>query len=286
MPEANRSPVRVDAPLTVMCASIWAGDQYMLAYGGRETTSPFHSTARSMSRPQSSRLAQVRQRPRVLAGQRDAGRLQGGERHHPGRYRGRERLAQVRPERHVLPGLQVAGGPVVDEDRAEHVLARTRPPAPACRAASRRRPRSRAPPRCRAGPTGRTPAPGHRVPCAGRTAGRCRCRRRRRCPPGRGSRRAGASSWASAARRRAGTAGRGWTRGARRRRSPRSPRPRTAAAAPPRRSGCTAPAGTSPAMISSVIRARAAAQRAGPSAMNGLSDGAANTSSRSAAAGR
>ena len=32
--------------------------------------------------------------------------------------------------------------------------------------------------------------------------------------------------------------------------------------------------------MSSVIRARAAAQRAGPVAMNGLSDGAANTSSR------
>src|SRR5882757_7022094 len=37
-----------------MCASIWAGDQYMVLYGGRETTAPFHSTARSMSRPQSS----------------------------------------------------------------------------------------------------------------------------------------------------------------------------------------------------------------------------------------
>ena len=46
--------MRVDAPLTVMWASICAGDQYMLAYGGRETTSPFHSTAMSMSSPQSS----------------------------------------------------------------------------------------------------------------------------------------------------------------------------------------------------------------------------------------
>src|ERR1700678_2901205 len=47
VPEANRSPVRVDAPFTVRCASIWAGDQYIDAYGGRDTTSPFHSTARS-----------------------------------------------------------------------------------------------------------------------------------------------------------------------------------------------------------------------------------------------
>src|ERR1700722_3848371 len=54
VPDANRSPLLVDAPFTVMCASICAGDQYMDAYGGRETTSPFHSTARSTSRPQSS----------------------------------------------------------------------------------------------------------------------------------------------------------------------------------------------------------------------------------------
>src|ERR1700761_4827538 len=46
VPEANRSPVRVDAPFTVMCASIWAGDQYMLRYGGRGANLPVHSTAR------------------------------------------------------------------------------------------------------------------------------------------------------------------------------------------------------------------------------------------------
>src|SRR5699024_11721607 len=53
VPEANRSPVRAVAPLTVQCASIWAGDQYMWAYGGRETISSFHSTSRSMFKPQS-----------------------------------------------------------------------------------------------------------------------------------------------------------------------------------------------------------------------------------------
>src|ERR1700722_13841235 len=53
VPEANRSPVRADAPLTVRCASICAGDQYMVRYGGRGITSPFQTTARSMSRPQS-----------------------------------------------------------------------------------------------------------------------------------------------------------------------------------------------------------------------------------------
>ena len=38
VPEAKRSPVRVGAPLTVRWASIWAGDQYIAAYGGRLTT--------------------------------------------------------------------------------------------------------------------------------------------------------------------------------------------------------------------------------------------------------
>src|SRR5690606_13713137 len=54
VPEANRSPVRADAPFTVMWASICAGDQYISRYGGRETSSPFHSTTSSMSSPQSS----------------------------------------------------------------------------------------------------------------------------------------------------------------------------------------------------------------------------------------
>jgi hypothetical protein len=51
VPEANRSPVLVGAPLTVRWASICAGDQYIAEYGGRLTTSPFHSTSRAMSRP-------------------------------------------------------------------------------------------------------------------------------------------------------------------------------------------------------------------------------------------
>ena len=51
VPEANRSPVRSEAPLTVRWASIWAGDQYIVRYGGRLTTSPFSSTSTSMSSP-------------------------------------------------------------------------------------------------------------------------------------------------------------------------------------------------------------------------------------------
>ncbi len=49
VPLANRSPVRSDAPLTVMWASIWAGDQYIAAYGGRLTTSPLSTTSKSTS---------------------------------------------------------------------------------------------------------------------------------------------------------------------------------------------------------------------------------------------
>ena len=49
VPLANRSPVRSEAPLTVMWASIWAGDQYIAAYGGRLTTSPLSTTSKSMS---------------------------------------------------------------------------------------------------------------------------------------------------------------------------------------------------------------------------------------------
>ncbi len=49
VPLANRSPVRREAPLTVMWASIWAGDQYIAAYGGRLTTSPFSTISKAMS---------------------------------------------------------------------------------------------------------------------------------------------------------------------------------------------------------------------------------------------
>ena len=51
-------------------------------------------------------------------------RLEVDERRHPGADRGRERLAQEGAERLVLPGLDVARAPVVDEDDAEDVLER------------------------------------------------------------------------------------------------------------------------------------------------------------------
>jgi len=48
------SPGRTEAPFTVMCASIWAGVQYMAEYGGRATTCPFSRTSSARSSPQPS----------------------------------------------------------------------------------------------------------------------------------------------------------------------------------------------------------------------------------------
>ena len=52
VPEAKKSPVRVEAPFTVMWASIWAGVQYMVANGGRDTTWPLSWISSARSRPQ------------------------------------------------------------------------------------------------------------------------------------------------------------------------------------------------------------------------------------------
>ncbi len=53
VPEAKKSPARSEAPLMVMWVSICSGDQYIRAYGGRDTTSPFRRTSRDTSRPRS-----------------------------------------------------------------------------------------------------------------------------------------------------------------------------------------------------------------------------------------
>ena len=67
--------------------------------------------------------AEVRQRLGLLGGRGDAAILEQRERSHPRRDRGGEALAEERAERHVLPRLEVAGAPVVDEHDAEDVLA-------------------------------------------------------------------------------------------------------------------------------------------------------------------
>src|SRR5438309_3246853 len=65
---------------------------------------------------------EIGQWPRILLRRLDARVLEQGERRHPRRDRGLERLAEVGAERLVLPGLDVARAPVVDEDDAEDVV--------------------------------------------------------------------------------------------------------------------------------------------------------------------
>ena len=80
--------------------------------------------------------AEVRQRLRVLRRSRYEPVLEECERRHPGADRGRERLAEEGAERLVLPGLDVARAPVVDEHDAEDVVAERPRPARARRARS------------------------------------------------------------------------------------------------------------------------------------------------------
>ena len=65
---------------------------------------------------------QMRQRGGILCGRLDPRVLEQRERRHPGRDGRLERLAEVRAKRHVLPRLDVAGAPVVDEHDAEYVV--------------------------------------------------------------------------------------------------------------------------------------------------------------------
>ena len=61
---------------------------------------------------------QIGQGRGVLRWSLHADRLQGGQRHDRVAHGGREVLAKEGAERDVLPGLDVAGGPIVDEDEA------------------------------------------------------------------------------------------------------------------------------------------------------------------------
>ena len=87
-------------------------------------------TSTSIAKPPSAWsgvVRQVRQRRGITGCARErraAKRRQRLERDHPRRNRGREALRQERPERLVLPGLDVARRPVAQQHGAEHVLAR------------------------------------------------------------------------------------------------------------------------------------------------------------------
>ena len=69
----------------------------------------------------------MRQRRRIAVRPREslgAERRQRLRRHHPGRNRGGEILAEERPERLIFPGLDVARRPVVEQAEAENVVRR------------------------------------------------------------------------------------------------------------------------------------------------------------------
>ncbi len=218
--------MRTVAPFTVRWASIWPGPQYIEAYGGRLTTSPFSTTSTSRSRPARVVGVEVGKGARVLARQvapRGVERCQRGDPVADARGEG---LAEEGAERHVLPGLEVARRPVVEPDDAEDVVGQV---GAGDGGAEPRRGADHEP---ELGLDVQTAARRRsRRPRVGPRAGSRACPRARRCRPGRGSRPAGASSSAAAARRRAGRCARRSRRGARRRRSRRSRRRRTAGAA-------------------------------------------------------
>ena len=233
--EANRSPGRTAAPLTVAWASICGNVQYRpRAFVRLIDLAVELDLQREVERPVALG-PQVGQRLRVLRARRHEVGLERGQRHDPGRDRGRERLAQERAERLVLPALQVARAPVVDEHEAEDVLADLGGGDRRAERLARARSRSPARARCRAARSARSRA-------AGRAGARSACRRRRPSRRGRGSRSGGGASWAAAARRRAGTAARGSSRAPARRRSRRSRRSRSAAPARPAAAGRRIPA--------------------------------------------
>ena len=128
---------------------------------------------RHVERPVAPRRAGAAAARAPAVGGGDAAVLEQRERRHPRRDRGGEALAEERAERDVLPGLEVARAPVVDEHDAEDVVGEG-----ACRdrlaeRARRRRRRSRARARGRAAATGRTSGAsasgGFAWPCGRRT---------------------------------------------------------------------------------------------------------------------
>ena len=239
VPQANRSPGRTVAPLTVACASCCGNVQYRPRALPRVTASPLSSPRARCRAPSRSLGAQVGQRLRVLRARRARG---SGSSAASGTIQGEIEVAndfaEERAERLVLPALDVARAPVVDEHEAEDVLARPR--------------------RSRSGRRARLPGAGHEAELeldvelarsgrtrpgpqlrrgAGRAGGRSACPRRRPSPRGRGSRSAGGASSAAAGRRRGGTGGRRSSRARARSRSRRSRRSRPAAAPRPRPAG-------------------------------------------------
>ena len=191
-------PGRTLVPLTVAWASCCGNVQYSPRAFVREITSPLSSTSSAMSSAQSPVGLEVVERRRVLRRGGHPERLERGERHDPGRDRGGERLPQERAERLVLPALDVARAPVVDEHEAEHVVGRLggRDARAERVAGAGDEPELELDVEpLRSARTWARPRSG-----AGRAGGGSACRRPRPSSRGRGSRPAGGASWAAAAR--------------------------------------------------------------------------------------
>ena len=276
VPDANRSPVRSEAPLTVRCASCWAGVQYIV--GERR---PRHDRAvpaaprATRSRPQPVVVAQVGQHLRIL---RAAPATRAASSASSGTTHGDTEVANDLPRngpsgtysqawmsRAVQSLTQAHPEDVLAERGGRHRRAAR---ATACRRRSRPRPR------CRDGATGRTSGVGVRgcLALAARShdvgagdddgAGAAVVADREVLPV----RRERVGVGAEDARRRS-------RRGARRSRSRRSRRPRTAGAASPSAAGCrwrsTSPRSAG-SVSSSVSRDRTADQAGRPSARKAL----------------
>ena len=238
VPDANRSPAPVRGAVD--------GEVGELLGEG-----PVHATRSSVARdlaaveldargarssPHGSAARRYGLGARVLLGRLDQERAQRVERDDPRRDRRGEALGEVRSERLVLEGLDVAGRPVVEQHDAEHVpvgvvgarcASTCGPPT--------RKPTSSSKSSARVGARRGRAVAGSGTRPSGRTIGGAADHDR--AAPGRGSRRGGDASWAAAARRPGAGSARGSWRGGSTSRSRRSRRPRPAAARRRRRSG-------------------------------------------------
>ena len=187
VPEASRSPVRSEAPLTVRWAICWATLQYRWRALVRETTCAVElDLEREVERPRL--LAQVGQR-RGLLRRRGATRRQRRRAAAPsGRSRSRTTCRGTgRAARYSHAWMSRALQSLTQHD-AEDVVERALDRHRARRAGSAARSRSRARARCRAGGWGRSAARRRRAAWPGRSGGGSACRSGPPCRRGRGSR--------------------------------------------------------------------------------------------------
>ena len=263
VPEAKRSPTRTDAPLTVRCASCWAADQYRWRALVRAMTVSLSSISRSRSSAHGS-SRRYSSGAGSCAGAGDAAVEDRVERRDPRGHRGRERLGQERAQRAVLPRLEVARAPVVDQQHAEDVVERAVDGHRLAQGARHADDEAQLELDVEAHARAEDRRFVRRARGAGRWAGGSASRSPPRCRHARDSRAACGASWARAGRRRAGTDGRRSSRDRARSRSRRSRPPRWAAAARPRPAPPSRARRRAPRRATAAPRAPAPTSRARP----------------------